>query len=353
MSTITAAKLGLPLSTPLPKRRDWGIGLVGFGGISGAHVDAYRAAGWRIVAVADPSPDARARARLLPGPPSLHETCETLIADPAVEVIVLLTQPNLREPVVAAAAAAGKPVLTEKPLATTLASAERLVALAEAGGIHLAVSQNYRWIEGNFLVHHLIRQGWIGTPFFAGIEIMGTQDRDLDSHPFYGRCTDFLTVQWNSHLADLLRYWTGRDPQRISTITRRMPDQGFVSDMLLASVVDFGAGCTGHILHSQMLRNGLASERCRVDGDQGSVHFGLWGSQIELSSRRLGPDPVIVDTSAVKLLPSQAGAMGDLLMAIEEGREPIVSARRNLATISHILADDRSARSDGQWEVLG
>lgn len=134
---------------------------------------------------------------------------------------------------------------------------------------------------------------------------------------------------------------------------RRMPNQSFVSDMLLTSVVDFGAAGTGHILHSQMLRNGMGSERCRVDGDEGSVRFGLWGGQIELSSRKLGPDPVIVDTSAITLLPSQAGALGDLLLAIEEGREPQVSARRNLATIRHILADDRSAHADARrWEEL-
>lgn len=349
--SVAAAELGLP-GTPLPKRRDWGIGLVGFGSIAGQHVEAYRAAGWRIAAVADPSAEARARAAQLPDAPALHERFETLVADPSVEVIVLLTQPNLREPVIAAAAAAGKPVLTEKPLATSLADAERLVALAEAGGIALAVSQNYRWMEGNFLAHHLIRQGWIGTPAFAGIEIMGTQDRDLANHPFYGRCGDFLTVQWNSHLADLLRYWIGIDPQRLSTSTRRVPGQGFVSDMLLASVVDFGGGRTGHILHNQMLRHGLASERCRVDGDEGSIRFGLWGGQVELSSRKLGPDPVIVDASALKLLPSQAGALGDLLIAVEEGREPLVSARRNLATIRHILADERSAKADGRWETL-
>ncbi len=349
---ITLGELGVPTSTPRPRRSDWRIGLVGFGGISGAHVEAYRAAGWHIVAVADPSPEAQARASLLPDKPTVYADFAALVADPSVEVIALLTQPTLREPVIAAAAAAGKPVLTEKPLASTLTEAERLAALTQSSGIPVAVSQNYRWMDGNFLVHHIIKQGWIGTPYFAGIEIMGTQDRDLASHPFYSTCEGFLTVQWNNHLADLLSYWTGREAIRVATTTRRMPGQAFASDNLMMSVIDFGPGCTGHILHNQLLQGGMPSERCRVDGDQGSLRFGLWGGRIELASRRIGPDPVEVDGSAGQFLPSQAGAMGDLLLAIEEGREPQVSARRNLATVRHVLADERSARAGGIWHNL-
>ncbi len=343
---ITPQALGIPTTTPQPRRKDWRIGLIGFGNISGAHVEAYRAAGWRIVAIADPAPEARIRAAALPESPAVHADFHAVISDPAVEVIALLTQPALREAVVAAAAAAGKPVLTEKPLA-------RLVELADAAGIRLAVSQNYRWMPNNFMVHYIIRQGWIGTPFFAGIEIMGTQDRDLAGHPYYSTCDNFLTVQWNNHLADLLRYWTGREPRRVATTTRRMAGQAFTSDNLLLSVIDFGEGCTGHILHSQLLRNGLSSERCRVDGDEGSLRFGLWSGGIELTSRRIGPDPVTVDTESMQLLPSQAGAMGDLLLAIEEDREPLVSARRNLDTIRHVLADERSAKAGGQWVDVG
>ena len=41
--------------------------------------------------------------------------------------------------------------------------------------------------------------------------------------------------------------------------------------------------------------------------------------------------------------------MGDLLMAIEEDREPMVSGRDNIITIRTILAEARSARSGGKW----
>ena len=41
--------------------------------------------------------------------------------------------------------------------------------------------------------------------------------------------------------------------------------------------------------------------------------------------------------------------MGDFLISIEDGREPLVSARSNLATLRTVLAEHRSARAGGQW----
>lgn len=350
LETVTPQQLDIPDAIPLPKRRDWRIGLIGFGGIAQAHVRAYRRAGWPIVAVADPDPEARRRAREQLGTVRLYTGYPELIADDEVEVLTLLTHPTIREPVIGLAASAGKPVLTEKPLGRDLAECERMVALAEAAGIPFAVSQNYRWSGANFIAQHIVAQGLIGTPFHASIEIYGRQDVDLAGHPFYAVCDDFLTVQWNTHLADLLRCWMGRDPQRVMTVTRRMPDQHFVSDNLLISVVDYGPGFTGHVVHSELLRSSMTRSQCRVDGDGGSLLFNLHGDRLFLHSTVLGGGPreVVFD----ELLPSMCGTMGDLLLSIEEGREPLVSARRNLATIRHVLAEQESARQGGAWMAL-
>jgi predicted dehydrogenase len=55
------------------------------------------------------------------------------------------------------------------------------------------------------------------------------------------------------------------------------------------------------------------------------------------------------------LLPgSFCGPMGDFLASVEKGREPTVSARRNLATLRQVLAEHRSAQEGGIWvEVEG
>jgi predicted dehydrogenase len=347
--TITPKDLGIPEGIPQPRRTDWRIGMIGYGGIARSHTAAYKAAGWKIVAVADPDPAAQQRAREMTGAERIYGDYRDLIRDGGVDVLSLLTHPTLREPVVAAAAEAKIPIQTEKPLASTREECERMVALAEKARIPFAVSQNRRWAPANFFAYHIIRKGLIGRPFYAFIEIYGTQDVRLAQHAFYAKCTDFLTIQWNNHLADLLRYWTGRDAKRVLACTRRMTGQNFVSDNLFMSIADFGDGLTGHIVHSELLRSDLRTQRCRVDGDEGSILFDLDGPTLRLQSKQLGESAYQLDAGPAASVSSFRGPMGDLLLSIEEGREPLVSARRNTATIRHIIAEEKSVRAGGVW----
>jgi predicted dehydrogenase len=264
----------------------------------------------------------------------------------------LLTQPTIREDVVALAAAAGKPLITEKPIATTMDEAERMVEIAARAGMPLAVHQNYRWMATNYMARLIVEGGWIGRPFLVNIEIYGTQDRHLAGHPYYATCTDFLPVQWNNHLADLLRYWTGRDARRVWTRTARMDGQHFVSDNLLCSIHDFGPGLTGHILHHELLRCEIPSQPCRIDGDQGSLVFDLWGDRITIQSSRLGGPPRDLMLPPLELPHSMAGSMGDFLAAVEAGKEPMVSGRANLATMRAMFAELESSRQGGVWMTL-
>ncbi len=346
---ITPRELDIPESIPLPKRKNWRIGIVGFGGIArGAHAPAYRDAGWSILAVADPDANAQKDAREKFGIQRIYTDYQELITDDDIEVIDLCTQPTLREEVVLAAAEVGKHLITEKPFGVTIEECTRMVEATDRAGIKLAVHQNYRWMKMNYLAHHIIKKGFIGNPFFASIEIFGQQDVGLAKHPFYSQCDDFLTVQWDNHLADLLRYWTGGDAVRVFAHTGRMKGQNFMSDNLLVVVADFGEGLTGHLLHSELLRSSLGGVQCRVDGNKGSLTFDF-DNTLMLESSILGKGTLTLDTSGLSFVSSHCGSMGDFLMAIEEDREPLVSGRRNLSTIRTILAEDESAKSGGRW----
>ena len=347
--SVRPRDLGLADAMPLPKRKDWRIGIVGFGEFAQrAHAPDYKAAGWPVVAVAASNPASRRVAREQFGIERVYSDYHELINDEAVEVIDLVTQPSVREKVVLAAARAGKHVIVEKPLGTTAEECRRMVEAAEAAGVLLAVHQNYRWMKGNFLAHHIVNGGWIGSPFYAGVEKFGRQDESA-GHPFYSECEHYLTLHGNTHFADLLRYWTGRDARRVSAYTARMTGQNYRSDNLLISLHDFGPGLTGHILHSELLRSSLSGNRCRIDGDRGSLVFDFSGDEILLESRVLGGEVCRVEASGMEWTEALCGSMGDFLISIEEGRDPSVSGRRNLATVDTVLAEMASVERGGAW----
>ena len=77
--------------------------------------------------------------------------------------------------------------------------------------------------------------------------------------------------------------------------------------------------------------------------------FDLYGDYLQLQSRRLGDEILSLDTSHEKRISSFCGPMGDLLLGMEEHREPETSARGNLQTIRHVMAEAESAHAGGMW----
>ncbi|MBW3099036.1 Gfo/Idh/MocA family protein [Pseudohoeflea coraliihabitans] len=147
-----------------------GIGLVGAGFMGRCHAHAFRSVSGlfdlpltpvaRVLADATPEA-ARLNAAAL-GFARGTDNWRQLCSDPDVD-IVAVTAPNaLHEPIVMAAIEAGKTVYCEKPLSTTVASAERMAAAAEAAGTVTMVGFNFLRNPMVKLARDIIRSGELG-----------------------------------------------------------------------------------------------------------------------------------------------------------------------------------------------
>jgi predicted dehydrogenase len=140
-----------------------GMGLVGPGFVGRHHIDAVRRLGFvDVVAVAASSESsARKKADEL-GVSRAYAGYEALAADPDVHVVHNTTPNHLHEAVIMAALAHKKHVVSDKPLATSAAAAQRLCDAATRAGVIHAVTFNYR---GNPMVQQartMIAAGDIG-----------------------------------------------------------------------------------------------------------------------------------------------------------------------------------------------
>jgi UDP-N-acetyl-2-amino-2-deoxyglucuronate dehydrogenase len=90
------------------------------------------------------------------------ESYEALLTDPAVDAILVLTPPNAREDMVAAAAKAGKHVLMEKPVERSTAAAERIVASCDAAGVTLGIIFQHRFRAASMALADKVRSGALG-----------------------------------------------------------------------------------------------------------------------------------------------------------------------------------------------
>ncbi len=86
-----------------------------------------------------------------------------ILADPAVGAVVLATPHSLHLEQVVAAARAGKPVFCEKPLALTVADAEKMIDACERARVALGVGHNRRWWPAMRELKRLVEAGELGT----------------------------------------------------------------------------------------------------------------------------------------------------------------------------------------------
>jgi myo-inositol 2-dehydrogenase / D-chiro-inositol 1-dehydrogenase len=142
------------------------VGLIGAGRMGAFHAEtlATRIPGARLAALADPAPGAAQRLADRLGCPKALTDIGDLLADPQIEAVVIATPARTHADLAEAAARAGKAVYCEKPMATTLADADRAIATARDAGVPLQVGFNRRYDAGFRAAHDKVVSGAIGTP---------------------------------------------------------------------------------------------------------------------------------------------------------------------------------------------
>ncbi len=134
-----------------------------------------------IVATADVSADrARLAARLAGADEgSAYPDYRALLDRDDVEIVSVAAPPSARLQIIRDAAAAGKHIVCEKPLAISLAAADEMIAACQAAGVTLAIYHNYLYYFEHRLAARLIADGTIG-------DVVATEICGLGSRPWMG-----------------------------------------------------------------------------------------------------------------------------------------------------------------------
>lgn len=140
------------------------VAVVGYG-YAGRVFHAYLvslAPGLRLHGIAARDPEKQAAARVNHPDAKLYPTFDDALADPDVDLVVLATPNDTHADFAVRALAAGKHVVTDKPMCLSLAECDRMIYAARRARRHLSVFQNRRW-DGDFLtLRHLLDTGRLG-----------------------------------------------------------------------------------------------------------------------------------------------------------------------------------------------
>jgi UDP-N-acetylglucosamine 3-dehydrogenase len=186
---------------------DLAIGIVGLGRMGTYHLETWEhVEGAQVVAVAEPDPNL-AHERIGRRPIAHFESHRDLVSRSDIDAICI-TAPSAQHANIALdAIAAGKHVLVEKPIATTLEDGLRMTAAARAAGVKLMVGHVERFNPAVGKLKELIADGRIGRVFRAHATRVGPMPLRIQDA---GVAIDLAT-----HDLDIMQFVLGRDISRI------------------------------------------------------------------------------------------------------------------------------------------
>jgi 1,5-anhydro-D-fructose reductase (1,5-anhydro-D-mannitol-forming) len=145
-------------------------GLIGASTIAAEHmIGAFRADGGEVISVMSSNPDRAAKYAREHGIANATTSLAALVTAKGIDAVYLSTTNELHRDQVFAAAAAGKHVLCEKPLAMTLADARAMVAECRRRSVVLGTNHHLRNAATHRAMRAAIKDGRIGRPLFARV----------------------------------------------------------------------------------------------------------------------------------------------------------------------------------------
>ncbi|NNH28663.1 Gfo/Idh/MocA family oxidoreductase [Rhizobium sp. SEMIA 4085] len=283
------------------------------------------------------------------------EDAETILADPSIAAVMILTPPNTHLELVRRAAEANKHVLLEKPLEITQERARALVEVTEHAGIKLGIVLQHRFRPVSIALAALIHEGRLGEIVSASARLHNWRPQSYYDQPGRGtRARDGGGVLLTQaiHTLDLLVSLAGL-PEEVRAYTTTSKVHRMETEDLAMAAIRFTSGAIGTVSATTCASLGYPDEidvigtrgMARLDGRRlaASFHDGTEISIEDEAAGGAGADPMAFPHD------HHRSVLADFLDAIEDGREPCVSGREALKVhrlIDAILAAAQSGQPE-------
>jgi len=328
------------------------IGLIGCGNVGvNAHIPAVQAnEGMIIVAAADPTPERLQAAAAAVGlePDDLHADWRELLARKDVEAVIVATPQRFRPEIAIAAAAAGKHVLAEKPLALTPADAQAMIDAAREHDVTLATVHNYHFMPVYRDIRDVLDSGEIGQPEIAVLNYLGVEDRPgaaAYSPRWRHRAADSGggVLMDMLHVVYLANWFMGGPPRAVNAwVDKRLEGDSDVEDIALVRYA---------------YANGQALVNMAWGVGPGGVEIGGTRGRVVMTNKDFGTHPfvpaarldVVAESGSRSWTPrdpvayGMAGIAADFRDAVAASRQPLASGESGLRVLDAVLGAYGSA----------
>ena len=328
--------------------------VVGAGGISGAWFPPLKSEGVDVVAVVDLDREAAQRRIAefsLDAEPSTDLAATLAAASP--DFVVDLTVPEAHCEVTCMALEAGCHVIGEKPMASSMDEARRMVATAERTGKLYMVGQSRRWDATHAVVARTLAASEIGAltsancDFYIGAHFGGFRD-EMDSP---------LILDMAIHHFDLVRFFTGADPVAVYALEFNPAGSWYRGDAAASCVFEMSDGLVF------TFRGSWCAEGChtswngdwRFIGDRGTLILEKdgtpWGERVAGDEGFHRPLESVTVAERVEAPAGQHGALVEMLRFLRTGEKPQTECHDNIKSLAMVFGATASSSQGGRVTI--
>ena len=334
--------------------------VVGCGAMSRAWLQAAaRTPDLRIVGLADLDAGRAERraAEFSLDDPVIASDVHELVSRSRPDILFDVVVPSARREVVSAGLAAGCHVLSEKPMAETLADARDLVARAKAAGRIHAVVQNRRYVPGVRRIARALRSGAIGeitsvhADFFLAPRFGGFRE-EMDH---------VLLLDMAIHGFDAMRCMTGLAASGVYCREWNPPNSWYRQGSSAAAIFELGNGAV-FVYRGSWCAAGLGTSwECawRIVGAKGALTWdGAERIQLEVvgDGERKGLFDPVTSIEPPPLAPEDRidghfGVLSDFIAAVRTGAEPETVGHDNIRSLAMVFGAIQSAETGRRVDI--
>jgi predicted dehydrogenase len=208
-----------------------------------------------------------------------EESLDALLARPDIDAVLVATPDQNRLEITQQAAAAGKHVLVEKPMAPTVADCDAMMAACDAAGVNLGVVKTERFRRLTRKAKQLIDDGEIGSirmmRTLSAFPINVTRELFEERKWMYEPQGGGLFMGMASHNTDFLRWLSGRNATKVFAQVNTFSDIEAAAQSVMAQIV-FEDGLMAHMwISSEFPSPSFPSSEVRfqVIGSEGMLDF--------------------------------------------------------------------------------
>ena len=309
-----------------------------------------------------------------------YDRLDEMIEKEKIDVVIICTPHPEHRSAAVQAMEAGVHVLVEKPLASSLADCDAMIAASERTGKKLGVVSQRRFFPSAMRIKNAILEGKIGTPMLGSVVMLGWRDQKYYEGDAWRGTWDGegggVLVNQAPHQLDLLQWYMGDEIEELYGVWKNINHPYIEVDDTALAILKFRNGAVANILVSNSQKPGIYGKvhihgsngsSIGVETDRGAMFIAgvstivkpptndIWtvpGEENKLASWEQEDAEFFKTIDAIEYYIRMQDR--DFIMAVLNDTEPLITAREGRKTVEIFSAIYTSTRENKpvRWPIV-